>query len=103
MLLMGLRLGEDPRLVVTTIPRNILALKSLRAMGSVAGTRATTFDNAANLAPAFLDHMRRHYSGARLGRQERDAELIEAIEGALGLGALRVAVTKGAAGPGSPF
>ena len=83
MLLMALRLGEDPRCAVTTTPRNIGALKSLLAMEGVAVTRATTFDNAGNLAPAFLEHMRRHYSGTRLGRQELDAELIEDNEFAL--------------------
>jgi phage terminase large subunit-like protein len=83
MLLMGLRIGEDPRCVITTTPRNTPALKSLLAMEGVAVTHATTFDNAANLAPACLDHMRRHYAGTRLGRQELEAELIEDNEFAL--------------------
>lgn len=83
MLLMGLRIGEDPRCAITTTPRNIAALKTLLATEGIAVTRATTFDNAANLAPAFLDHMRRHYAGTRLGRQELGAELIEDNEFAL--------------------
>jgi len=83
MLLMGLRIGEDPRCTVTTTPRNIAALKTLLATEGIAVTRATTFDNAANLAPAFLDHMRCHYAGTRLGRQELGAELIEDNEFAL--------------------
>jgi phage terminase large subunit-like protein len=83
MLLMGLRIGSDPRCVVTTTPRNLPALKSLFAMEGVAVTRATTFDNAAHLAPAFLEHMRRQYAGTRLGRQELDAELIEDNDAAL--------------------
>lgn len=94
MLLMALRVGADPRCVVTTTPRNVAAFKALLAMEGVVTTRATTFDNAANLAPAFIAQMQRHYGGTRLGRQELDAELIEDNEFALGLGALRVAVNK---------
>jgi phage terminase large subunit-like protein len=83
MLMMGLRIGEDPRLIVTTTPRNIPALKSLMANEGVVTTRAGTFDNAANLAPAFLEHMRHQYEGTRLGRQELNAEIIEDNEFAL--------------------
>ena len=40
-------------------------------------SRAKTSDNAANLAPAFLDKVLRRYAGTRLGRQELDGEMIE--------------------------
>jgi len=83
MLLMALRVGEAPRAVITTTPRNLAAFKALLANEGVAVTRAGTFANAANLAPAFLEQMRRQYAGTRLGRQELDAELIEDNDGAL--------------------
>ncbi|HEY4264903.1 MAG TPA: terminase family protein, partial [Micropepsaceae bacterium] len=83
MLLMALRIGENPRALLTTTPRNIAAFKALLAMPAVAVTRAGTFANAANLAPAFLEQMRLQYAGTRLGRQELDAELIEDNESAL--------------------
>ena len=83
MLMMGLRLGQDPRAVVTTTPRNIPALKALMAMPGVVATHARTFANAANLAPGFLAQMETQYAGTRLGRQELDAELIEDNEFAL--------------------
>jgi phage terminase large subunit-like protein len=83
MLLMGLRIGDNPRAILTTTPRNIPAFKALLAMPGVAVTRAGTFANAANLAPAFLAQMRSQYAGTRLGRQELDAELIEDNETAL--------------------
>ena len=83
MLLMALRLGEDPRCVVTTTPRSIPALKELLALPGVATTRASTFANAANLAPAFLVQMEAQYAGTRLGRQELEAELIEDNDSAL--------------------
>jgi len=46
-------------------------------------TRATTFDNAANLAKPFIDQIASRYKGTRLGRQELEGELLEDVEGAL--------------------
>jgi phage terminase large subunit-like protein len=48
-------------------------------------TRGTTAENAANLAPAFLDQIVARYQGTRMGRQELDAELLEDVPGALWL------------------
>ena len=79
----GLRLGEDPRVVVTTTPRPIKLIRDLLADPKVATTRGRTLDNQANLAPAFLDQIVRRYQGTRLGRQELDAELLEDVPGAL--------------------
>ncbi|MEJ1967104.1 MAG: terminase family protein [Rhizomicrobium sp.] len=83
MALMSLRIGTDPRLALTTTPRNIAALRSLLASPDVAVTRSTTSANAENLAPGFLETMERRYAGSRLGRQELDAELIEDNDAAL--------------------
>jgi predicted phage terminase large subunit-like protein len=46
-------------------------------------TRGTTFDNRANLAPAFFDKVIAKYEGTRLGRQEVYAEILEDNPGAL--------------------
>ncbi len=46
-------------------------------------TRGTTYDNAANLAPPFLEAIRSRYEGTRLGRQELNAELLLDNPGAL--------------------
>jgi predicted phage terminase large subunit-like protein len=46
-------------------------------------TGGSSFENRANLAPAFLDSIVRKYQGTRLGRQELNAELLDDIEGAL--------------------
>ncbi|TVR10457.1 MAG: ATP-binding protein [Salinarimonadaceae bacterium] len=73
----GLRLGARPREVVTTTPRAIPLLRRLLADPSIALSRASTQDNAGNLAPAFLDAVVGRYAGTRLGRQELDGELIE--------------------------
>jgi phage terminase large subunit-like protein len=46
-------------------------------------TRATTFANRANLAPAFFEHIISKYRGTRLGRQELMGDILEKAEGAL--------------------
>jgi predicted phage terminase large subunit-like protein len=83
MLLMGLRLGDDPRVVVTTTPRPIKLIRGLLGDPTVAVTRGRTIDNARHLAPAFLAEIARRYEGTRLGRQELDAEILDDVPGAL--------------------
>jgi phage terminase large subunit-like protein len=83
MALMCLRLGSDPRMAITTTPRAIESLKVLMHSQDVALTKSTTDANAANLAPGFLETMRRRYAGSRLGRQELDAEIIDDNDAAL--------------------
>ncbi|MBU6297235.1 MAG: DNA-packaging protein [Alphaproteobacteria bacterium] len=83
MLLMSLRLGKDPRMMVTTTPRAITPLLDLMTMPGTATTKATTWDNARYLAPSFVAGLRQRYAGTRLGRQELDAELIEDNDAAL--------------------
>lgn len=77
MLQFGLRLGEWPRQIVTTTPRPIPLLKRLTSERGVATTRATTRQNAANLAPSFLESVVAQYAGTRLGRQELDGEIVD--------------------------
>lgn len=83
MALMALRLGRDPRMTITTTPRNIAALKMLMDSSEVTLTQSTTRANAPNLAPGFIELMEQRYGGTRLGRQELEAELIEDNENAL--------------------
>ena len=77
MLQFTLRLGENPRAVITTTPRPIPLLKRLLADDGTVTSRATTFDNSANLAKPFLDEVLKRYGGTKLGRQELNGELIE--------------------------
>ncbi|WP_371036805.1 DNA-packaging protein [Rhodosalinus sp. FB01] len=83
MLQFALRLGDDPRLCVTTTPRNVAVLKRLLAAPTTVVTRAATEANRANLAESFLAEVRARYDGTRLGRQELDGVLLEDAEGAL--------------------
>ena len=79
----GLRLGDDPRVVCTTTPRPVRLIKELLKSPTTVITRGSTFDNQANLAPAFFTEIISKYEGTRLGRQELFAEVIEDIQGAL--------------------
>ena len=83
MLMLGLRLGTDPRVVVTTTPRPTKLIRELIADPTVVVTRGTTHENRANLAPVFLGQIVRKYQGTRLGRQELEAEILEDVPGAL--------------------
>jgi phage terminase large subunit-like protein len=83
MLMMGLRLGANPRCVVTTTPRPRAMLKALALDPHTHLTRGSTFDNLPNLAPQFADQIIGRYKNTRLGRQELEGELLEDVEGAL--------------------
>ncbi len=74
---MGLRRGSAPRLVVTTTPKTIAALRQLRAEGSTVTTQAPTAANAAHLAPAFLDGLEDLYGGTRFAAQELGGVMVE--------------------------
>lgn len=84
---LAMRLGDAPRLMVTTTPRPAPLIRELIAAGGaregVVVTRGRTRDNRAHLAPGFLAAMLRAHGGTRLGRQELDGELIDEPEGAL--------------------
>jgi phage terminase large subunit-like protein len=81
----GLRLGQQPRCIVTTTPRPKKLIRSLleRAGKDVAVVRGNTLENAPNLAPGFLDAIQRRYGGTRLGRQEIEGEVLFDVPGAL--------------------
>jgi phage terminase large subunit-like protein len=83
MLQFALRLGDAPRQVVTTTPRNVAVLRTLLDTPSTVRTHAPTEANRAWLAASFLEEMRARYGGTRLGRQELDGVLLEDAEGAL--------------------
>lgn len=82
----GLRLGRHPRAVISTTPRPVPLLKDLVSREShddVVITRASTFDNAANLPKSQLDALKKRYGGTYLGMQELQGLLIDDIAGAL--------------------
>lgn len=81
----GLRVGKDPRVLITTTPRPLKCFKALLARDGqdVIVTRSSSFANRENLAPAFFSQITAKYAGTRLGRQELEAELLTDTPGAL--------------------
>jgi phage terminase large subunit-like protein len=84
---MGVRLGGAPRILLTTTPRPIPALKALvkawDPRGPIRVTHQPTAANAANLAPGFVEALNAAYGGSMLGRQEVEGLLIDDPDGAL--------------------
>jgi phage terminase large subunit-like protein len=85
MLQFALRLGDKPRVLVTTTPLPTDIIKDIVGgkEGKVHVTRGSTYDNASNLAAPFLQKIRDRYENTRLGRQELHAEILGDLPGAL--------------------
>ncbi|KTF69826.1 ATP-binding protein [Sphingomonas sp. WG] len=83
-LMMGMRRGAQPRVVVTTTPRPVKLMRRLLAIGppGLHETRGRTRDNI-HLPRSFVEAMVQAYAGTRLGRQELDGEMIDDVAGAL--------------------
>jgi phage terminase large subunit-like protein len=81
-LMLGLRLGERPRTLVTTTPKPVAILHRVLAFPFTAKTEGRTDENP-NLAADFYTAMRDMFAGTRLARQELDGFLLEDFEGAL--------------------
>ncbi|WP_157083167.1 DNA-packaging protein [Novosphingobium lentum] len=86
-LLLGMRLGETPRIVATTTPRTVPLIRRLVKQAGeeddVILTRGSTRDNIRNLPGRFIADVEREFAGTTLGRQELDGEMIEDLPGAL--------------------
>ena len=80
-MMMGLRIGDNPQVVVATTPRPLKILKDIVRDPRAVITRGHTTDNADNLAPEYLDYIMAKYEGTRLGRQELAGELLESSQG----------------------
>jgi phage terminase large subunit-like protein len=82
-LMLGLRLGQSPRCIVTTTPKPNRLIRDILGRRSTVVSRGTTYDNLSNLAPAFREQVLATYEGTRIGRQELQGELLDDVEGAL--------------------
>ena len=79
----ALRLGDNPRQVVTTTPQNVGVLKAILKNPSTVKTHAPTEANRAYLAASFLEEVQTRYAGSSLGKQELEGVLLEEVDGAL--------------------
>jgi phage terminase large subunit-like protein len=82
-LMLGLRLGKAPWVMMTGTPKPVRWLRELAERDDTITTTGSTFDNAGFLAPTFIDDVLGRYDGTRLGRQELHAEWLDDVEGAL--------------------
>jgi phage terminase large subunit-like protein len=79
---LGLRVGERPRVMVTTTPRPLALLRAIRDDPATVVGRGRMEDNL-HLDEAVRAEARRRYGATRLGRQELDGMLFDSVEGAL--------------------
>jgi predicted phage terminase large subunit-like protein len=87
MMKFGLRLGEAPKVIVTTTPKPIDLVRRLVSEGlddesSTLITTGSTYENRENLAASFIDELSQ-YEGTNLGRQEIHAEILDPEEGGI--------------------
>jgi phage terminase large subunit-like protein len=81
-LMLSLRAGDRPQLVVTTTPRPVPAMRAVLATPGTVVTRGTSWDNP-HVARAAVEAMARMHGGTRLERQELLGELVEDVQGSL--------------------
>ena len=81
-LMLGLRLGDRMRTIVTTTPKPVPLLRRILALPDCEKTEGRTDDNP-HLAGDFIAAMRDMFAGTRLARQELDGQLLDDFEGAL--------------------
>lgn len=81
-LLLGLRAGERPRVVVTTTPRPNALMRRVIKMDGVVQTLGSTRDNP-HLPSTFVSDIEAQFGGTRLGRQELGGEMIDDVAGAM--------------------
>lgn len=83
----GTRLGQYPKLLVTTTPKRVPILYSLLKEAEkgdiVKITRGSTLDNSGNLSSAYLDTMLGIYEGTALAKQELFGEMLSDVDGAM--------------------
>ncbi len=71
-----LRIGDDPKCIITTTPRPLKILKNIADNKDTVYTTGSTFENALNLSKRFITTMENTYKDTRVGRQELYGELL---------------------------
>jgi phage terminase large subunit-like protein len=73
----GLRLGPNPRAIVTATPRPTQIVKDILKAAGTIGTKGHTSDNARNLSEKAVKKLYARYGGTRIGRQELGGEVLD--------------------------
>jgi phage terminase large subunit-like protein len=82
-LMLGLRLGRDPRAIATFTPKPVQLVRDIVYADDTLVVRGTTYDNRANLAENVFREIVSRYEGTSVGQQEIHGELFEEMPGAL--------------------
>ncbi len=82
-LMLGLRLGEDPRAVATGTPKGVELVRELVSDEDCVVTSGSTYENRANLPNNLFREIMRRYEGTSIGRQEILGELLSELPGSL--------------------
>lgn len=83
MLMFGMRLGTDPKIVAGTTPRPTALIHRLVNDKKTVVISGSTLENRQNLAKPFVAQILARYGGTRLGKQEIEGVLLEELIGAL--------------------
>lgn len=75
-LMLCLRLGKNPRFIISTTPRYNELLIKLKNRKDIYLTTGTTFDNKDNLSANFIEMIKQEYQDTFLGSQEIEGKLI---------------------------
>lgn len=82
-LMLGLRLGDDPRAVATGTPKPVQLVRELVESPDTVVTQGSTYENRENLPENVFREIMARYEGTALGRQEIYGELLSELPGAL--------------------
>lgn len=74
-LMFTLRLGNQPKIIITTTPKPCALLNSILERKDVVVTRGTTYENT-HLSRAYLDNIESSYAGTRLASQEIEGNIV---------------------------
>jgi phage terminase large subunit-like protein len=73
---LGLRLGPDPRVIISTTPRPIPIIKALIEDPDIIDVVGSSYENIANLSEKYIERIIKKYEGTRLGKQEIYAQIL---------------------------
>lgn len=85
---LGLRLGDNPQVVVTTTPRPIPIIRQLILDPDTVDVVGSSYENSSNLSERYVSRIIKRYENTRLGRQEIHGAILDDVPGALWTGAI---------------
>lgn len=79
-ILFSLRLGDDPKCIITTTPKPLKILKKIVDSKDTYITQGSTFQNEENLSKQFLKTVKENYENTWIGKQELEGQLLTTKE-----------------------